>query len=274
MIPPSTITRCGCSSAPGCRAGSGAACRGASPRRGARVLRLDRGRRDSRQPQRREAGLQGPAAARAAPRSGSPPTTSPPAACASALDGFAVECRAGEVGMLLTRLRGVVSHQRKPAARPVRARRRLAGDRRPVPRRRRRRPLAGRPRSGALIRTEHGLRRVRSRSSTRSATSTRSTSRSSTASPTPAASRSLAIAAVTAARGPQARRPTRSSRRRSSVLPPDRPTRPRPRRRRDPGHHLVPAEHGGAARGRRSGPGQGVWRLEGDRYVEHEAQAA
>ena len=34
----------------------------------------------------------------------------------------------------------------EPAARPVRARRRLAGDRRPVPRRRGRRPLAGRPR--------------------------------------------------------------------------------------------------------------------------------
>ena len=64
-------------------------------------------------------------------------------------DGFAVACGPGEVGMLLTRLRGRGRDQREPAARRVRARRRLARDRRPVPRRRRRRPLARRPRRGA-----------------------------------------------------------------------------------------------------------------------------
>ena len=41
----------------------------------ARVLRLDRGRGDPRQPPRRQAGRDGPAAARHAPRCGSPPTT-------------------------------------------------------------------------------------------------------------------------------------------------------------------------------------------------------
>ena len=64
-------------------------------------------------------------------------------------DGFAVECGPGEVGMLLTRKRGRRLDEREPAARAVRARRRLGGHRRPVPRRRRRRPVAGRPRLGA-----------------------------------------------------------------------------------------------------------------------------
>ena len=61
-------------------------------------------------------------------------------------DGFAVECRPGEVGMLLTRLRGVVSTSESPLRGPLRARRRLARHRRPLPRRRGRRPVAGRPR--------------------------------------------------------------------------------------------------------------------------------
>ena len=49
-------------------------------------------------------------------------------------DGFAVACGPGEIGMLLTRPRGGRLDQREPAARRVRAGRRLAGDRRPVPR--------------------------------------------------------------------------------------------------------------------------------------------
>ena len=61
---PSTTTRCACSSAPGCRAGCGGGSRERfAPARGARVLRLDRGRGGPRQPERREARLQGPAAA-------------------------------------------------------------------------------------------------------------------------------------------------------------------------------------------------------------------
>ena len=80
----------------------------------ARVLRLDRGRGDPGQPERREAGLQGPAAARVAPRSGWPPTTSARGACASAPTGSRSSASPGEVGMLLTRLRGVVSTSESP----------------------------------------------------------------------------------------------------------------------------------------------------------------
>ena len=72
---------------------------------GARVLRLDRGRRGARQPDRREAGVQGPAAARAAPRCGSPPTTRSRAASSRGRDGFAVACAKHEPGMLLARVR-------------------------------------------------------------------------------------------------------------------------------------------------------------------------
>ena len=102
-------------------------------------------------------------------------------------DGFAVECRPGEVGMLLTRLRGVVATSESP----------LRGLFEPddawlatgdlFRARRGRRPLAGRPRRRA---DPHGSTATSppSRSSTRSAISTRSISLRSTASRPPAAS--------------------------------------------------------------------------------------
>ncbi len=75
------------------------------PRAGARVLRLHRDRRDPRQPPRRQARLRWVGRCRAAPRSGSPPTTSTLVSWCSARDGFVRECRTDEVGMLLARSR-------------------------------------------------------------------------------------------------------------------------------------------------------------------------
>ena len=75
------------------------------PGAGARVLRLHRDRRDPRQRPRRQAGRDGPPAARAAPRSGSPPTTSTRGQLVLGADGFVRECGTDEVGMLLARAR-------------------------------------------------------------------------------------------------------------------------------------------------------------------------
>ena len=93
----------------------------------------------------------------AAPRCGSPPTTSRPGSWCSARTGSCSECGADEVGMLLARGR---ARRRRlsddAAARRVRARRRVAGDRRPVPARRRRRLLAASTASRDVIHTADG----------------------------------------------------------------------------------------------------------------------
>ena len=90
----------------------------------------------------------------------------------------------------------------------------------------------------ALIRTAHGYVAGVPDPATRSATSTRSTSPSSTAFPSRAEDDRLAIAAVTAARGPRARRRDGRRARSTSIAADERPDIVR-RRRRDPGDHLV-----------------------------------
>ena len=72
------------------------------PRAGARVLRLDRGRGDPRQPRPATSPAARAGRFRAAPRSGSPPTTSRPGGCSSARTASRSPARSGEVGMLLT----------------------------------------------------------------------------------------------------------------------------------------------------------------------------
>ena len=118
------------------------------PRHRARVLRLDRGRGDPRQRQRRQARLQGPAAARQ--RRGPPRRLrrrgGPPARAPGRVRDRVRARRGRDAADPPARRR---LDQREPAAGRVRARRRLAFDRRPVPRRRGRRPVAGRPRRGA-----------------------------------------------------------------------------------------------------------------------------
>ena len=226
-----------------------------APAQRARVLRVDRGRGDPRQPQRRQARLQGPAAARAAPRSGSPPTTSPRAGCASAPTASRSSASPGEVGMLLTRLRGVVSTSESPlrgvfepgdawlatgdlfradedgdlwlvdhVAALIRTEHGYVGL--VSDPRRARRPRRGRPR-GRLRRAERRSRRVARRSP-----------------PSPCAPGCELDA--------EPRSPARSATLDDAEQP-----GPRPRRRRDPGDHLVPAERRGAAR-RRGPAGDGV----------------
>ncbi len=146
---PRSTTRSACSWAPACRARPGSRSASASrPAAGARVLRLDRGRRRPRQPDRREGRLQGPAAAgqRRGPdrrlRRRRRPARSRATTASREL------CARREVGMLLAQGPPRRLHRRqRHAARRLRARRRLAADRRPLPPRRRRRLLARRPRA-------------------------------------------------------------------------------------------------------------------------------
>ncbi len=143
------------------------------PRPRARVLRLDRDRARSWSTSAMPSRARWAGRCRAAPRCGWPPTTSKPVSSCWASDGFVERCDADEVGhapgpprareaTATMALRGVFA-----------ARGRLAGHRRPVPPRRRRRLLAAGQRARADPRPRRD-RCSRPRSATRWATCRRS----------------------------------------------------------------------------------------------------
>ena len=142
----SATTRSGCSSAPGCRAGSGAGSSAASPRRAcSSSTRSTEGEAilvnlSGEKPGCKGRPLPGSAEVRLAAYDFA---DGPAARARRRLRGRVRAGRGRDAADPAARRR---LDQREPAARRVRARRRLARDRRPVPRRRRRRPVAGRPR--------------------------------------------------------------------------------------------------------------------------------
>ena len=219
----------------------------ARPRAG--VLRLHRGRGDPRQPGR-------PGRARWAGRC--PGTAEVRVAAVRPLtgragarrDGLRRECAVDEVGLLLARVRPT-SRRRMSAARRVRERRRLALDRRPVPARRPRRPLARRATGRGGPDADGPVpRAIR----TRSATSRASTSWSPTASRRRRRGRAR-VAAVTLRAGRELR--PEGHRRRAGGLIARAAAADRPRRRLDPGHHVVPAVDSAATEGGDSRTGRG-----------------
>ena len=100
---------------------------------------------DPREPHRPRAGLDGQAAAGHGPGQGRGLRLRRPGDLVLDERGLARECAPDEVGLLLARVEPGRLDGRRAAARRVRERRRLALDRRPVPARRPRRPVAGRP---------------------------------------------------------------------------------------------------------------------------------
>ena len=152
-------------------------------RAGARVLRLDRGRGDPRQPQRRASPARWAARCPAAPRCGSPRYDLDAGRLTHGPDGFARALRARRARACCSRGRAGGAATGDTPLRGVFARDDAwLVDRRPVPPRRRRRLLAGRPAPRARP-TADGPVALAADPRRARATSTASTWRSPTASP-------------------------------------------------------------------------------------------